>query len=302
MTTDLDWQQALAADARPLRPSPLEELAAAARVTARNAGDKHDLAELLDAIGAPTDLDTLTALLPHLPDTDSGDLMTTQAPTANAYAAAAVDMLTRGDSPDQVRESLGLSDAELAEAIEHAKIAEAVQNAGLPASDADTDTDGADAPETAAAPTNGTDSPTPEAPGTVTATPEAEIETLLVWGEQHAAKGVQALAAKARTALAELAVRRDTEQAVTEAEGRIDRLERELARAKEALRQAKTGKPIPATITAPAPSGKFSKEQLAEIRTWARANGHEVADRGNPARKVLNAYFAANPTMAPAVN
>ncbi|MER6127876.1 histone-like nucleoid-structuring protein Lsr2 [Streptomyces sp. NPDC001795] len=297
MTTH--WQQALAAESRPPRPTPLEELAAAARVTARNAGDKHDLAELLDAIGAPSDADTLTALLPHLPDTPSGDLMTTQAPTANAYAAAAVDMLTRGDDLDQVRDTLGLSDAELAEAIEHAKIAKAVQSAGLHTSDADTQ-DSTDAPETAAA-TDGTDSPMPEAPGTVTVTPEAGIEALLVWGEQHTAKGVQALAAKARTVLAELAVRRDTEQAVTEAEGRVDRLERELARAKEALRQAKSGKPAPTIAAAPAPSGKFSKEQLAAIRTWARANGYEVADRGNPAKKILDAYFAANSTTAEAV-
>ncbi|MET9847913.1 Lsr2 family DNA-binding protein [Streptomyces ossamyceticus] len=290
MTTD--WQQALAAESRAPRPSPLEELAAAARVTARNAGDKHDLAELLDAIGAPSDADTLTTLLPHLPDTPSGDdLMTTQAPTANAYAAAAVDMLTRGDNPDQVRDTLGLSDAEFAEAIEHAKIAKAVQSAGLHTSDTDTQT---------AAATNGTDFPTPDAPDTVTATPETGIEALLVWGEQHTAKGVQALAAKARTVLAELAVRRDTEQAVAEAEGRVDRLERELARAKEALREAKSGKPAP-TAAAPAPSGKFSREQLAAIRTWARANGYEVADRGNPARKILDAYFAANPTTAEAV-
>ncbi|MDX3587593.1 hypothetical protein [Streptomyces europaeiscabiei] len=107
-----DWQQALAAESRPLRPSPLEELAAACRVTAHHARDKGDLAELLDAIGAPTDEDTLTALLPHLPDTaTTGDLMTTQAaaPTANAYASVAADMLTSGDSPDDVRTTLGLS-------------------------------------------------------------------------------------------------------------------------------------------------------------------------------------------------
>ncbi|MGV4985849.1 Lsr2 family DNA-binding protein [Streptomyces sp. NRAIS4] len=112
---------------------------------------------------------------------------------------------------------------------------------------------------------------------------------------------MQALAAKARTALAELAARRDTEQAVAEAEGRVDRLERELARARAELREVKTGKCTPTSVVAPALSGKISKEQLAAIRTWARANGYEVADRGNPARKVLDAYFAANPTTAEAV-
>ncbi|MBI0315254.1 Lsr2 family protein [Streptomyces javensis] len=29
------------------------------------------------------------------------------------------------------------------------------------------------------------------------------------------------------------------------------------------------------------------------MRTWARANGHRVADRGTPAKAVLDAYDAA---------
>ncbi|MET9077906.1 histone-like nucleoid-structuring protein Lsr2 [Streptomyces sp. NPDC004232] len=192
-------------------------------------------------------------------------------------------MLTRGDSPDQVREALGLSDAELAEAVQQTE-AGLAQELGTAA--------GADG-----APTGGTNFPEPEAPGTVTAAPEAGIEALLVWGEQHAAKGVQALAAKVRTALAELATRRDTEHAVAEAEGRVSRLERELARAREELREVKTGKPpTPAAVSAPGLTGKFSKEQLAAIRTWARANGHQVADRGTPAKTVLDAYDAAHGT------
>ncbi|MQY40467.1 hypothetical protein SRB17_85000 [Streptomyces sp. RB17] len=74
----------------------------------------------------------------------------------------------------------------------------------------------------------------------------------------------------------------------------INRLERELARAREELRQVKTGEATP--TAAPARSGKYSGEQLAAIRTWARANGHEVADRGNPAKAVLDAYDAAHRT------
>ncbi|MFC9916223.1 histone-like nucleoid-structuring protein Lsr2 [Streptomyces sp. NPDC127197] len=284
MTTD--WLTALEAESRPHQPSPLEELAAACRVTARNAGDKDDLAELLDAIGAPTDADTLTALLPHLPDSvTTGDPMTTQAPSNNAYAAVAASMLTSGDSPDHVRATLGLSDAELADAVQQAK-AELAQEIGTP------DADGT--------PMNGSNSPEPEATDTGHPAPETGIEALLVWGEQHTAKGVQALAAKARTVLAELASRRDTEHAVTEAEGRVSRLERELARAKEELRQAKTGKPAATTTATPAVNGKLSKEQLAAIRTWARANGHQVADRGTPAKTVLDAYADAHGTTAPA--
>ncbi|MFF3505484.1 histone-like nucleoid-structuring protein Lsr2 [Streptomyces sp. NPDC003247] len=163
-----------------------------------------------------------------------------------------------------------------------------------------------------AEPTPGTDgntaesapSPEPETSGLRKPAPGTGIETLLAWGEQHTAKGVQALAARARTALAELAGRRDAEHAVAEAEGRVDRLERELSRAREELRQARTGKPTTtaaaAAVAVPAPSGKLSKEQLAAIRAWARANGYEVVDRGNPAKKVLDAYATAHPTTAEA--
>ncbi|OUC77450.1 hypothetical protein CA983_43815, partial [Streptomyces swartbergensis] len=37
-------------------------------------------------------------------------------------------------------------------------------------------------------------------------------------------------------------------------------------------------------------------EELAAIRTWARANGYQVADRGTPAKAVLDAYDAAHRT------
>ncbi|MGW3148833.1 Lsr2 family DNA-binding protein [Streptomyces sp. NPDC001177] len=282
MTTD--WQQALKAESRPHRPNPLEELAAAARGTARRARDKDDLAELLDAIGAPTDADPLTALLPHLPDTvATGALMTTQAPSANACAAVAASMLANGDSPDHVRTTLGLSDDELADALKQAEAELAQELSTTP------DADGT------------AESSELEAPDSAKATPEPGIEALLVWGEQHAAKGVQALAAKARTALSGLASRRDAEHAVAEAEGRVGRLERELARAKEELRQAKTGKCTPTTAT-PALNGKLGKERLAAIRTWARAHGHQVADWGTPARTVLDAYAAAHPTTAQVVD
>ncbi|MEV4453966.1 histone-like nucleoid-structuring protein Lsr2 [Streptomyces mirabilis] len=45
--------------------------------------------------------------------------------------------------------------------------------------------------------------------------------------------------------------------------------------------------------TCAGPGGKRSSEELAAIRTWARANGHQVADRGTPAKAVLDAYDAA---------
>ena len=298
-----DWQQALAAESRPHSPSPLEELAAASRVVARHARGKDDLAELLDAIKAPTDEDTLTALLPHLPDTvTTGELMTTQAPTADAFTAVAVDMLVNGDSHDHVRSALGLSDDELAAAVQLAEaLTENIEN-----------TENTATPDTDGGQTDDPSAPEPDTDRAGQPVPETGIEALLDWGEQHTAKGVQALAAKARTALAELAGRRETEQAITDAEERVARLQRELARAKEDLKEAKTGKPATDAVTDTVPkvvvtanrpvsgqgaSGRRSKEELAAIRTWARDNGHEVADRGTPAQKVLDAYYAAQTVM-----
>lgn len=37
-----------------------------------------------------------------------------------------------------------------------------------------------------------------------------------------------------------------------------------------------------------------SKEDLAAIREWAKANGHEVSERGRIAQSVKDAYYAAN--------
>ena len=36
------------------------------------------------------------------------------------------------------------------------------------------------------------------------------------------------------------------------------------------------------------------KEQLGKIRAWARANGHQVSDRGRISAAVQDAYHAAN--------
>ena len=37
-----------------------------------------------------------------------------------------------------------------------------------------------------------------------------------------------------------------------------------------------------------------SKDELANIRAWAQANGHQVSERGRIKQDVLNAYHAAN--------
>ncbi|MFC8270932.1 histone-like nucleoid-structuring protein Lsr2 [Streptomyces cinereoruber] len=77
-----DWSEALEAESIPLDPTSGQQLAAAARVTARSARDKHDMTLLLDVLGLPTDPNTLTALLPLIPET--GDTPVTTTPATEA--------------------------------------------------------------------------------------------------------------------------------------------------------------------------------------------------------------------------
>ena len=46
--------------------------------------------------------------------------------------------------------------------------------------------------------------------------------------------------------------------------------------------------------TSSASSSRSSSNELAKIREWARANGHDVSDRGRISQKVRDAYAKAN--------
>jgi hypothetical protein len=279
-----DMREALEAEALELTPLGSDQSAAASVVVARHARDKVDLADLLGALGLPCTEDDLVRLLPHLasPDTPIGDSM-----TVNAFTATAASMLKNGDSPEPVRSTLGLSESELAEAVKHADLP---APATVPVPDAD---DHADTPEA--------DVPAPEG----TADTDG-IEALLAWAESHPAASIRNRAARVRSDLTELTERRATDAAQQEAEQRVAKAKAELEAAQAQLRAVKAGG-RPATAAqetthlppAPAPAahtGKRSKEQLAAIRTWARANGYQVADRGTPAKAVLDAYDAAHRT------
>ncbi|MGW7410039.1 Lsr2 family DNA-binding protein [Streptomyces sp. NPDC054833] len=283
-----DMKEALAAEDLELTPLGSDQSAAASLVVAHHARDKDDLADLLGALGLPCSEDDLVTLLPHLttPDTPTtGASM--PAETVNAFTATAVSMLNNGDSPEHVRDTLGLSEDELAGALQHAKIAEAVQNTGLPAPDADTE-DSTSTPETATA-----------APDSTMDTDG--IEALLAWAENHQAASIRNRAARVRSDLTELTERRTADAAQRAAEERVAKAKAELEAAQAQLRQVKSGgraatedQATTAVAAAPEPNGngKRSKEELAAIRTWARAHGHQVADRGTPAKAVLDAYDA----------
>lgn len=40
-------------------------------------------------------------------------------------------------------------------------------------------------------------------------------------------------------------------------------------------------------------TSKHSKEELANVRAWAKANGHDVSERGRIASSVMDAYTAS---------
>ncbi|CAL9675705.1 Lsr2 family DNA-binding protein [Streptomyces sp. enrichment culture] len=269
-----DWTEALEAEALPLDPNPAQQLAAAARVTARSSRDKDDMTLLLDVLGLPTDTDTLTALLPLIPDTGDAPTMTNTpaAPALSAHEAMAISMHNNGDSEQAIREATGLSETELSDLITN-------QVLGLPRPAADAPA--IDVPVVPLAVSN-------------------EIQELLDWAAAHPAASVRSRAARITADLSELTDRRDSEAAQREAEAKVAKARAELEKAQEELRAAKAGtRTTTAAATAPTPirsglgSGR-TREELAAIRTWARANGHQVADAGMIRKAVLEAYDAAH--------
>ncbi|WP_432101207.1 Lsr2 family DNA-binding protein [Streptomyces sp. WAC 04229] len=270
-----DWTEALEAEALPLEPNPAQQLAAAARVTARSSRDKDDLGLLLDVLGLPTDTDTLTALLPLLPETGDAPTMpnTPAAPALSAHEAMAISMHNNGDTEQAIREATGLSETELRDLI-------ANQVLGLPRPAADAPA--IDVPVVPLAVSN-------------------EIQELLDWAAAHPAASVRSRAARITADLSELTDRRDSEAAQREAEAKVAKARAELEKAQEELRNVKAGtRTTTAAATTPTPirsglgSGR-TREELAAIRTWARANGHQVADAGMVRKAVLEAYDAAHP-------
>ena len=55
-----------------------------------------------------------------------------------------------------------------------------------------------------------------------------------------------------------------------------------------------SGRSTRAASSSAAPKGRSNPDELAKIREWAAANGHEVAARGRISQQVRDAYAAAN--------
>ncbi|WP_199552649.1 histone-like nucleoid-structuring protein Lsr2 [Streptomyces sp. N35] len=276
-----DVKEALSCEALELSPLAADQHTAASQVVAHNARSKDDLADLLDALGLPCADDDLTALLP---------LLTSPAPStggpmpANDYIQKAATRLTNGERPEDVRQSLGLSEDEVAEATQLAAAMTAPrarsvrQDAGTMA---------------------GAAAPPPRA-----ATDSAGGPDLLEWADHHPLATIRKLAARIRKDRAELLARRADEDAQREAEERVTQAKAELDAAQALLRALKSGARTTAAGpddlasrrrgATPASTSKRSKEELNAIRTWGRTNGYPVADRGTPSKSVLDAYDAAH--------
>ncbi|WP_030019322.1 Lsr2 family DNA-binding protein [Streptomyces monomycini] len=274
-----DMREALDAESLDLAPPGADQQAAAARTVARLATSTEDLVLLLDAIGLPGDDATLATLLPLLPrckgDTDMPQPQPTPAPKSpTTFEAMALSMYYADASAAEITAATGLSEDEVTTLV---NAQEAKTEVML---DADEQTR-----------TGST--PLPEA--------DDPVEQLLAWAEAHPAAGIRAKAVRVRSDLADLTARRAADAAQRKAEERVARLKAELERAQEQLRVVKAGSRPASTAPAAEPtpiraglgSGRAPQE-LTAIRTWARANGHVVADKGMVPKAVLAAYDAAH--------
>lgn len=282
-----DWTEALEAEGLPLDPTTTEQEAAAARVTARNAGSKEDLALLLEALGLPGDDDTVSTLLPLLPSPEGDPDMPRT--TANAFEATALSMYHADHPVAEITQATGLTEDEITALVAATK-------------------DTTDAPEQ-----TGSSAGDTAAGKSVEAGVDVSVEQLLAWAEAHPAAGIRNKAARVRSDLAELTGRHATDHAQRKAEDKVATLKSQLEQAQEELKAIKAGT-LPANTTVAAPdaapataaptpirSGMGSgrtKEELAAIRTWARRKGYKVADAGVVKKAIIDEYDAAH--QAPA--
>ncbi|MFC8492948.1 hypothetical protein ACFUJU_19535 [Streptomyces sp. NPDC057235] len=275
-----DFDQSAKAAGPALNTSSSDVQNAAARTVVRHARDKDDLAQLLDVLGLPADETTLTDLFPLLPE--HGDAPMTTHPTTpapavggpalSAYEADALSMHADGASEQAIREATGLSEKELSDLI-------ADKVLGLPR----TGSSAAPAIDVPLVPLPGSDS----------------LQGLIEWAAAHPTASVRKRATRITADLAELSERREGEAAQREAEEKVTKARAALEQAEQDLKAVKTGTRTTTTAAvSPTPirtSTTYSRDELAAIRTWARAKGHPVADRGLPSRTVLDAYAAAHP-------
>lgn len=176
-----------------------QQLIAAARVTARHAQDKDDLAGLLAAVGLPHHEDALTALFPLLPD-PTGDRAMPHPP--NAFEATALSMYYADHPLAQITEATGLTEDEITALVtdQERKIA--------------------------------ADDGTPLAESTA----GDSVRQLLAWAETHQTAGIRNKAARVRGDLAELTTRREAEERIAKLKAELEQAQGQLPAVKSGPR------------------------------------------------------------------
>ncbi|MEW1552329.1 Lsr2 family DNA-binding protein [Streptomyces tsukubensis] len=130
-----------------------------------------------------------------------------------------------------------------------------------------------------------------------TAAVDHTVEELLAWADDHPAAAIRTKAARIRDGITVLRERRDADDAQHAAEERVAKARAELDQAQQELKAVKNragtaGTGAEADLV-PVASGRRDR---AAIRTWARTNNYEVADRGVIPQRVVDAYDAAHTT------
>ncbi|MBC3844604.1 hypothetical protein GXW82_43825 [Streptacidiphilus sp. 4-A2] len=185
--------------------------------------------------------------------------------SADAHLAVATSMYRDGYPLHEITEATGVAAAELADALAPQGHVDPGPATGV----------AIDVPVTARPLLKSKTAPAPLVGFT------GDQEELLTWGEAHESAAIKALAARTRSGLVDLAQRRGSERAAEQAAAEVEQLEKQLAAAKARLRQARTGRipapatPVAAPVAVPTPirvetSAGLPREQLAQIRTWAR--------------------------------
>lgn len=155
--------------------------------------------------------------------------------------------------------------------------------------------------------------PGPHAHATPLTKPD-EIWVLLNTGKGHPSKRIQTAANRALDAIDRLkqliaddaekhAAKRARDAEKEAARAEIHRLEEQLKKAKAKLRAKTTSSNTAGQSTGRAPGGGLLSRADLEahgldaktLRTWAKDNGHDIADRGGIHRRYLDAWTAAHP-------
>ncbi|MER6916089.1 histone-like nucleoid-structuring protein Lsr2 [Streptomyces sp. NPDC000594] len=134
------------------------------------------------------------------------------------------------------------------------------------------------------------------AEGDTMSTPETEpTEQLLAWADDHPAATIRARAARVRDGISALRERRASDETQRAAEERVAKARAELNQAQRELKAVRNRAGAAGAGAEAEPVLVASgRRDRAAIRTWARANGHEVADRGVIPQRVVDAYDDAH--------